>query len=145
MKNVLCIANDIGYSAAGIVFETIIKELQKECNVYILSPQLSNNITSCLSITILPTVRLFNIPWRVTRLSAMVFGLNIADVLGSKMQQRTLDWNNLPQFDCIISLVAQQKYFGLILGRDLARRLNTKWVVYSVDAIPVPNNWDLIV
>lgn len=143
MNNILCITNDIGYSAAGIVFETIINELQKECNVYILSPQVSDSIVDTSNLTILPTVQLSNIPWRVTRLSAMVFGLNIADLLGSKMQQRTLDWDNIPQFDCIISLVAQQKYFGLILGRDLSCRLNTKWVVYSVDAIPVPNNWGL--
>ena len=143
MNNILCITNDIGCSAAGIVFETIINELQKECNVYILSPQVSGSVVNTSNLTLLPTVRLYNIPWRVTRLSATVFGLNVADFLGSKMQQRMLGRQNIPQFDCVISLVAQQKYFGLILGRDLARRLNTKWVVYSVDAIPVPHNWGL--
>lgn len=141
MKNILCVANDIGYSAAGIVFETIIKELQKHCHVYIISPRISDNIASTTHLTIIPTGKSHNIPWCASRFSTTLLGFNVVDYMEYKMHQRYDNESNLPKFDCILSFVAHQKYFGLFLGRHLSRSLKVKWAIYSVDAIPVPLSW----
>ena len=141
--NILCIANEVGISAAGIVYDTIINELCQTNNVYIICPNISATCMSYKSATILPTSALSkDLRWSVKMISAQLFGLNIIDYLGVKKHIRKIGSHSLPHIDCILSLVSQQKYFGLLLGRYLSTQLKTKWAVYSVDAIPAPFPWN---
>ena len=140
--NILCVANEFGESAAGIVYETIVKELAVDNSVYILYPNCSRCIKyNCVDSNSLRNIP-YNINWRLSNLSATILGCNIVDVLKSKKLTRTIDLTNIPKIDFILSFVSQQKYFGLMVGRSLSKRLRTKWAVYSVDAIPAPFTWD---
>ncbi|MBR5856506.1 MAG: glycosyltransferase [Bacteroidales bacterium] len=139
--NLLCITNQIGQSAPGIVFESVLKELAKEHNVYVISPNVKSDIDEMDSVTMLPTVNLPRVNWRIENLSSLFFGLSAVDYIGAKKHIRTFGSSKYPKFDCVLSLVSQQKCYGLVLGKWLSGKLKAKWAVYSVDAIPAPYPW----
>lgn len=137
--NILCIANEIGMSAAGIVYDTIIKELSLTNKVYVICPDISLSCLASDSVTILPTISLPNdLRWSLKTMSARLFGINITDYIGVKKHIARFDYGTLPRIDCILSFVSQQKYFGLLLGKYLSKSTNVKWAIYCVDAIPSP-------
>ena len=139
--NILCIANEIGRSAAGIVYETYIKELSINHNVYILTPGCTSFLKYEDIDFVLPQSTP-NLNWRLCELSATIFGCNIVDRIECRRLLRTINISNSPKIDFVLSFVSQQRYFGVMVGKALSKWLKTKWVVYSVDAIPAPSTWD---
>lgn len=140
--NILCIVNEIGDSAAGQVFDTIIKELSTSHNVYIICPNAHASYSSHDTITLLPTISPpKKLRWSLSMSSALLFGLNINDYIGAKKHIKEVGISTLPHIDSILSFVSSQRYFGLILGKYLSKHLQAKWAVYSVDPIPAPYPW----
>lgn len=132
---VLVLAQDIGVTAPGIVFERILYELSKKEDVE-LDLVVSNYCSSTpLEVEEVQVVRYPDIHPRINKL---IIGLAGTDAISHLLSKR-IELNN--NYDIIFSLASFHHYFGLISGLYLKKRLNVKWGCYFVDAVPAPNGW----
>ncbi len=135
----LIIANDIGHSAPGIVYQTIIGELIKTNDIDIILVEHNDCIDS--SINVLPSVNRFFEHPRLSNLSMSLLGRIITDDLWVFRQKKKINKRRIKDYDAIISFVSNFNYKGILLGNYLSRKNRIKWVIYSVDAIPAPIGW----
>ena len=138
--NILCIASDVGKSAAGIVFDTIIRELAKYNEISLISPEIKRMIKQS-SIKILETVPSGFRHYKLDIYSMSLLGFNIFDYKWVAFQKRIIRDKDIENVDVIMSFASNCNYKEVMLGAYLARKYNKKWVIYSVDAIPAPMEW----
>lgn len=141
MKHYLVIAMDIDLSAPGIVYGKLLNEMQKTCRLSVICPSLSSNFRA--DVELLPCKPYKRLNHRLERQLYRFLGKNIIDSIWSKKvfdQVKGVCRNN--DFDCIISFTACYTFASLYLGKLLKNSLNKKWIVYSVDAIPAPLQWN---
>lgn len=141
MKKYLIISMDIDLSAPGIVFGKIIREMQKTCELSILCPVIPDGFKEHVKIiTCLPYNR-FN--FRFERLLLRYLGHNISDIRwAKKVYLQTIDNCKKETYDGIISFTSSNDFASLYLGQKLSTKLEKKWIIYSVDAIPTPLDWN---
>lgn len=138
--NCLIIANDIGYTAPGIVFETLLKELVNHLNIDLLSPLIKNRgAFNCCNI--LPAKTIIFERNRFTVSSFVLFGCNVLEHVWLYKQKKMIAEVEFEKYDVIISFISNEHYKALLLGRYLKEKYHKKWFVYSVDAIPAPLSW----
>lgn len=138
----LFIVSDIGYTAPGIVYETIINELSKSLSISLISLKTKNNNST---ITYLTAAKIRYEHYRVEEAFFSLFGRNILDDLWIFKQKHILNKKInkeiIKEQDCIVSLMSNHNYKSLLLGYYLSQKYKKKWVVYSVDAVPAPIGW----
>lgn len=139
-KNCIIIANDIGFSAPGIVFETIILELSKLFALKVICPKI-RDCSIFPEIEFLPCSPIARKRYRMTVLNFMLFGRDFQDAIWANQQMKKVQSDALVGADVVISLVSNEHYNSLILGNKLSLKYNKKWFIYSVDAIPAPIRW----
>ena len=133
---ILVLAQNIGITSSGIVFERILYELLKRKDV-----ELDIVVSNYCSSTLLKEakVRVVKYPKIHPRINKLIIGFAGTDIISHFLKRRMRFDNN--DYDIILSLVSSGNYFGLIAGLYLKKRLNVKWGCYFVDAIPAPNGW----
>lgn len=135
----LIIASDIGITAPGIVYETIIRELVKYADISVITPMRREGID--LPVTYLKTAPKSYEHYRIAYASMSFFCTNLFDEYWLLRQKKLLDEEVIKQQNIIISFASFFHYKGVMLGSYLANKYNKKWVIYSVDAIPAPIGW----
>ena len=141
MKRYLIIAMDIGLSAPGIVYAKLIREMQKMCDISIICPAISKQFSE--AIEVLPCKPYKRFRNRIEKLLFKYFGKNISDQIWSrKVTLQYLKTHHIDAFDGIISFTSCYNFATLYLGRLLSKELKKKWIIYSVDAIPAPLDWN---
>lgn len=135
----LIIASDIGISAPGIVYETIVKELTKYMDVSLIALQYREGAK--LPVSVLPHAERGFEHYKVERYFFSFFGRNLLDDFWLCRQKFQINSENIKQQDFIISFASFHHYKGILLGHYLSKKYNKKWVIYSVDAIPAPIGW----
>lgn len=138
--NCLIIAGDIGVTAAGIVFETIIRELAKDIKVSLIAPEYRKGIN--LPVHILPSFPQYHMHYRIERILMTLLGYPFPDACWLVKQKALIKTDIAKQQDIIVSFVSSQNYKGMLLGYYISQKFNKKWVVYFVDAIPAPIGWN---
>lgn len=136
----LVLASDIGYTAAGIVYDTIISELAKENEILLISPSIKS-IVKCPSVKLLKTVPLGFRHYKLDNYSMSFLGINIFDYKWLASQKKVIKYKDIENVDVILSFASNNNYKEVMLGAYLAEKYNKKWVIYSVDAIPAPLEW----
>lgn len=136
----LIIANDIGFSAPGVVYETILTELSQIYEIKIIVPQIKKN---CLpsNVKIINSIPIGINKYRITLYSFLLFGYNVFDKIWVRRQLDRMNHIEIIDTDIIISFVSNEHYKSLLLGYELSKRHHKKWIVYSVDAVPAPIRW----
>lgn len=140
MAKCLVIAGDIGLTAPGIVYETILHSLSKSAEVSVISPQIREGLNT-LKIKILPSASPGFTHRRAENLFFSLFERNILDDIWLSRQKMKIDKNVMADQDVIISFASFHHYRSVMLGYYLSKKYNKKWIIYSVDAIPAPIGW----
>lgn len=140
--NCLIIVEDVGLTAPGIVYETIIRELAKDMKITLITVRSRDNVN--LPVTILPSVRINYKHYRISNLFMSIIGRPCLDDLWVIRQKSLIDSEIIKQQNIIISFISFQGYKSLILGYYLSNKFSKKWAIYSVDAIPAPAGWSKI-
>ena len=136
----LIIASDIGVTAPGIVYETLINQLAKDYEISIISPEISTGFKTS-SIKILPSKPVGFTHLRVEKMSFEIFNRNILDDYWLLKQKLIINNDSIRCCDAVVSFVSFHNYRSLLLGNELSKKFNKPWIVYSVDAVPPPNGW----
>ena len=139
--NCLIIAEDIGLTAPGIVYETIIRELVRYMNVSVIVIDRRTGLD--LPVAYLPSAKCKQrrYSWRMYRLFMSVLGVNLFDLYWLYSQKKQVKVEDIKRQDLIISFVSFHHYKGVVLGEYLAKEYAKRWIIYSVDAIPAPIGW----
>ena len=131
---ILILTTSIGDNAPGKVFLSyinMVKELGYEVDV--VSTKNVSNISSDI-------VHRSYIHPRLRKLSIITFGVDVFDLWLAKRSA----YLYLKDYSHIISMVSAHHFFPLYMGYLLKKiKKSTKWIVYSVDAIPAPKGWDI--
>lgn len=141
MEKYLLIAMDIDMSAPGIVYGKLIREMQKTCDISIICPSISNDFD--VKVKRLPCQPCKKYNFRIERLLFRYWGKNVSDGNWARdVFNLNKDFCETECYDGIISFTSCYNFASLYLGRLLAEYLKTKWIIYSVDAIPAPLDWN---
>ena len=135
---ILVIAGNIGDTAPGIVYETLLQSLKLIYNVSLISPKIK---TVPKGIRCLYTYFYENKWPRLEKLIFILTGHMVFQELWSIQQERLIVEDDLKDIDVIVSFASFQSYLGVLLGESLSKKYNKKWIIYSVDAIPAPLGW----
>ena len=137
--NCLVIASDIGITAPGIVYSTLINEMSKYVDITLLTYGIHDNLDD--KIKILKSKKHKFKSSTISKLSMKILGLDIIESISAKINIYTTDFSSINSIDLIISLTSFHNYESIEIARYLSRRYNLKWIIYSVDAIPAPLGW----
>lgn len=136
---ILCIAEEVGKTAPGIVYATILNELIKYFEVELICPDIVYGTLST-KVKILPCVKGYG-DSRISTYSMRVFGTSIFDLLWAKKELAYLKEHSFDDVDIIITFMSMHHFKSVLLGEKLKSIIKKKWVIYSVDAIPSPLGW----
>ena len=136
-KKCLIITSDIGYSAPGIVYKTLISQLAIEYDLTLIS--LDGKVD--ISVNRMPVVSPGIVHNRLEEIFFTILGFNLLDHIWLKRQIKIMDENVVENQDLILSFASFHNYRSILLGNCLATRYKKKWIIYSVDAIPAPLGW----
>lgn len=140
---ILCIAEEVGKSAPGIVYASILNELSNYFDIDLVCPEIcSGSISSKINIL---TCKQGLGNRRVNTYSLKFFGTSIFDLLWAQNEIRNLSiyfkTQSFHEVELIISFVSMYHFKSVLLGDKLKSMFKKKWVIYSVDAIPAPLGW----
>lgn len=136
---ILCIAEEVGKTAPGIVYATILNELIKYFEVELICPDIVCGTLSA-KIKILPCIKGYG-DRRISTYSMRVLGTSIFDLLWAKKELTYLKEHSFDDVDIIITFMSMYHFKSVLLGEKLKSIIKKKWVIYSVDAIPAPLGW----
>lgn len=131
---ILILTTSIGDNAPGKVFLSYIQMFKElGCEVDVVSTKNVSNISSSV-------VQRNYVHPRLRKLSIIMFGVDVFDLWLAKRKVHLYE----KDYSHIVSMVSAHHFFPLYLGWFLKKaQRNTKWIVYSVDAIPAPKGWGL--
>lgn len=132
--NILLICSDLGKTAPGKVYQTIVNEFSKKDNITVIAETF--NCDSTLFNQVEVNYKLNN--RRIIKLLISIFGFNIFDYLWAlKCYKKVKN----KQYDLIISCLSYHHYNALVCGNYISNKINVKHICYSVDAVPAPEGW----
>ena len=160
-KNVLIISKGVGSFVASPIYISILNELTKYYNidlvissrkgVELLSPDIN-----CIIIDYLPVPSFFkkilikthivrydgyySLSGKIQSLMIKTLKENPLDKLWAKKIARYFS-DCLKHYSLVFSFMNSWMYSTVVAGEKLRRELNTRWAIYSVDAIPTPVGW----
>lgn len=140
MRRLLIIAMDVNQTAPGVVYGKLLKRLAESFEITLICPDAKRCLDSKINKVEIPPYK--RVRHRLEVLFYRYFGCNLSDPIWSRKVQRLESVSNLSNFDAVVSFVSQGQFAPLYLGNVLSKRLETKWLVYSVDAIPTPLDWN---
>jgi glycosyltransferase involved in cell wall biosynthesis len=132
---ILVLAQEIGTNAPGILYDRLLQELGRLCrmDVAVVSYEPSSPLT---------VEKVYRIPYprmkyAVKKAMLSVFGRDPV----SRWLCRKLRGIKPGEYDAVLSLCSNDRFWALEAGAFLKRRLGCPWGCYFVDAIPAPLNW----
>ena len=131
---------DLGKSAAGIVFERIIRGVSKIHNVDLLTSEYEPSVKLAEVKKILVIKRKEFHP-RIHRFLISIFGINPFDWWWSKKAVSLMGKKDYKGYDLVFSLITFHHYTPLIAGVLYTKNHSSKLAVHSLDAIPAPIGW----
>ena len=137
--NILVIAADIGITAQGIVYETLIRELSKSANITLITGSIRKGLDLKLPICVIPSMHESN--YRIENLLFSVFKRNFLDDLWLWKNTNKISKELVQKHHIILSFISNHHYRAMLLADYLSQRDSIKWSLYSVDAIPAPIGW----
>ena len=136
----LVIVLDLDNNAAGIVFWRLLKAMSEYVDCELVSPsEVPNHVSG---IVVNKYYKYRGLPCRIEQQLYKWQGFYIADKIWAITTYHKL--KNIIQkqfYDGILSFVYGGNYAALELGSKLSSLLNIPWIIYSVDAIPIPVEW----
>lgn len=139
-KELLIIASDIGRTAPGIVYKTILNQLAKEYHVNLITPTICEEKLSA-KIRIIPSYRIIVLRNAIENMMIQIFGTNPVQKFWAWIQMKSIPSELIAKTDLIVSFISFHHYGSVMLGSKLASKYGKKHIVYSVDAIPAPMGW----
>lgn len=131
---------DVDKSAPGVVYGKLLKYLADKFEITLICPDAERCTEDKVKkIDIPPYKRLRH---KIETFLFRHFGCNFRDAIWSSKVRRTLNLKDLKDVDAVVSFVSQGHFAPLYLGKHVARCIEKKWLVYSVDAIPTPLDWN---
>ncbi len=136
--DILIIAENIGLTAPGIVYERLISGLSKHHDIDVLTTTFNGDHKICNNIYIQEynKLRSNRVNYHVDRLQIGLISVNIFDVLWAKKAKTKIT----KRYDIIFSFISFSHYLSLVAGYEIAKN-GSKLLIYSVDAIPPPSGW----
>lgn len=131
---ILIIASSVGETAPGKVFSAYIEKILEKYNssqIDIITNDRNSKINSRY-------VELKKIDMHLKKLSIGFLSFDLFDFLAARRMVCSVEG----KYDVVISLISLHHFFPLYLG-FLLKKYNkvSRWIVYSVDAIPPPKGW----
>lgn len=131
---ILIIASSVGETAPGKVFSAYIEKILEKYNssqIDIITNDRNSKINS-------QYVELKKIDMHLKKLSIGFLSFDLFDFLAARRMVCSVEG----KYDVVISLISLHHFFPLYLG-FLLKKYNkvSRWIVYSVDAIPPPKGW----
>lgn len=137
---IVFISEEIGVEAPGIVYDKIIRHLTEKCDLSLFSNKISEDLADRYHPihTVLP--RLNKFPYLIERGFFAILGIDILSKFWATKSVKAIV-NKIARADVVITAIASNDLSPLYIGNEVAKKLQAKWVVYSVDAIPAPLGW----
>ncbi|MGN5955382.1 hypothetical protein ACP6L2_12300 [Sphingobacterium lactis] len=134
---ILIIADNIGRTAPGIVFERLVQGLSKknELDLLVTSFEPSLDLSLVKNIYLEKNIELHP---RISKFLIGLFAINPFDYFWSKRNSKKVLNND---YDLILCFVSFHHYLPLVASVILKKQMGIKAAVYSVDAIPAPKGW----
>lgn len=135
---ILVIANSIGKTAPGIVFERIVQGLASfhEVDLLVTDNQSSVDLSKVNAITI---IKGYSLRSRIVKLFISLLGVNPFDLLWGMKARRKIETGQ--KYDIVFSFMSFGHYESIMAGFMISKKIKAKFAVYSVDAIPAPTGW----
>jgi hypothetical protein len=138
---ILIITANVGRTAPGIVFERLINGLSVRHEVDLISADYDPSIDLSL-IKRRVEIKKRELHPRLFKLIISILGIDPLDMIWKRKVLNTLKKKESDTYDVVFSLISFHHYSALIAGEAIARKnQKSKFVVYSVDAIPAPIGW----
>ena len=137
--HLLVLANDLGRTAPGIVYETILREMCIKSEVSLITVEGSS--VEYDGICLLPNAKKFKEKRWMENMQISLFGRSLYDDFWLFRQKRLIDSETVGKQDVIVSFASNHNFKSIILGHYLSRRYGKPWVIYLVDAVPAPIGW----
>lgn len=140
-RRYLVIAMDMADLAAGIVFKRIVTAMNKYADCDVLCPTIDDNTKQ--QVRSLPCSDFHRFHYRIERWSGVNLGIRLSEVCwAEKTYRSSLSKVREGNYDAILSFIYASNLSPLILGRKLSTKIGLPWIVYTVDAIPLPLSWN---
>src|SRR5659263_685300 len=137
---ILIITSNVGRTAPGIVFERLIQGLSSLHQTDVLTADFDPSLDLSNIENILISKITYIHP-RIYKSLIAIFGINPNDYIWASKSIRLLEKKKLNQYDIVLSFLSFHHYAALIAGKIFASKINCKFSVYSVDAVPPPIGW----
>lgn len=131
---ILILTTSVGDTAPGKVFLSYINMLKEsDHDIDVITTKNLSNI-SC------KIVDRKHVNMRLRKLSLIFLGFDIFDALLAKESLALIT----SEYDYVISMISAHNFFPLYAGYLLKKKNKLlKWMIYSVDAIPAPEGWEV--
>ena len=134
---ILIVADNIGRTAPGIVFERLVQGLSKknELDLLVTTYEPSLDLGLVKNIYIERNIELHP---RIFKFLIGLFAINPFDFFWSKRNSKKVLNNN---YDLVLCFMSFHHYLPLVASAMLKSQKGIKAAVYSVDAVPAPKGW----
>ena len=143
-RKYLVIAMDMSNSAAGIVFKRLLKAMLQYVDIDIICPNTDEDAKGFVTTLHAPAYK--RIHRRIENPIFNKFGVKLSDIIWfikARFSLYSLIKTNT--YDGVISFVYGGNDSPFLLGKYLSQQIRKPWIIYSVDAIPLPETMNPIV
>lgn len=138
---ILILAENIGGTAPGIVFEKLIYGLAKHHEIDVITQLYDPNILQVINNIKLSKVNNIHVNPRIKKILISFLGIDPIDLYWSYKVNKYIKIYNICSYDLIFSFVSSGHYAALIAGVNSSIIIGCKHISYLVDAIPAPIGW----
>ena len=131
---------DMANLAAGIVFKRIITAMKSYADYDILCPNIDEEIRN--KFNNIPCPQYKRLPYRIEKRLQDYQGYRISETYWAEYTYiKVKSAVSQGGYNAILSFVSAANFAPLHLGGKIAKKVNLPWIIYSVDAIPAPLDW----
>ena len=131
---------DMANLAAGIVFKRIITAMKNYADYDIICPNMDEGIRD--EHGFIPCPQYNRLPYRIEKRLQDYQGYRISETYWAEYTYiKVKSAVSQGGYNAILSFVSAANLAPLHLGGKIARKVNLPWIIYSVDAIPAPLDW----
>lgn len=139
---ILIVTPNVGRTAPGIVFERLIFGLLSkkyiDIDLFVEDYEPSLDLSSIKRVVVInKIIKNRGISNRLIKW----LGFDVFDHIWSVKAKRLITRNKKYSYDIVLSFMSFHHYSGLIAGQKIANKINAKFAVLSVDAVPAPLEW----
>lgn len=137
---ILIIASEVGKTAQGIVYETLIKELANHTEITLIVGSLRKGLVLNVPVIYIPSLEHSNI--RIQKAFFSLIGRNILNDIWLWGERNAISSSFVLNYDVVLSFTSNHNYKSMLLSHYLSNVGKKPWMLYSVDAIPAPIGWN---